>query len=367
MRFRLPLVVGLLGVSLLVAAKLSAQEKSDPQVEFKSPTHLLSPSGELVAWGWAKHANMLYNREALPAERLNRVKEWEHYTVMSPQFTVGVTIAQIGALTFASVELIDYAESSRRDATFFGPQSKEQSIFPANPYGNTELCNKENFCTLKFEEGRRRIAFNFVKTPKTPAISGEIELANREADESIALARPFSEPGHFFYENKIFAMPAKGNVRVEDRSYYLPEGSSFAIFDWGRGIWPRKSEWFWGQAAGKVGDRSVAINLGHGYGDDTRGTANAMLVDGKISKLRDVACDFDPADRMKPWKFTSDDGRLSLVFTPTYHQQSKQDILVAATELHKIHGTYSGQLVVDGKPIQVDKLLGFAEHMSQRW
>ncbi len=306
MRYRCLLVV-----ILFFARTLGAQASQDPQVEFTTPTKLLSPAGELEAWGWAKHANMIYNRDAIPAERLGRVKEWEHYTVMSPKFTVGVTIAQIGALTFASVELIDYAESSRRDATFFGPQSKASSIFPANPYGNTELRNKENFASLKFEEGRRSIAFNFLKTPKTPPISGEIELANREADESIALARPFAEPGHYFYENKIFAMPAKGNIRVDDKSHYLPEGASFAIFDWGRGIWPRKSEWFWGQGAGKVGERTVAINLGHGYGDDTRGTANAILVDGKITKLRNVTCDYDPADRMKPWKFTSDDGRLS--------------------------------------------------------
>ncbi|MBL9125067.1 MAG: DUF2804 domain-containing protein [Planctomycetaceae bacterium] len=354
-------------ILLLALSLASPLQAEDPQVEFTRPTNLLSSAGDLEAWGWARHAHMLYNREAIPAERLPRVKEWEHYTVMSPKFTAGITIAQIGGLTFASVELIDYAESSRRDAMFFGPQSKERSIFPANPYGSTELRNKENFCTLKFDEGERTIAFHFLPTPRTPAFTGKIQLANREADESIAITRPFPDPGHFFYENKIFAMPAQGSLRVAECTYDLPQGSSFAIFDWGRGIWPRKSSWFWGQGAGKQGERTVAINLGHGYGDDAKGTANAILIAGKLTKLRNVACEFDPADRMKPWKFTSDDGRLELTFQPIYHQEAKQDILVAATELHKIHGTYSGKLVVDGQTIQVDGLLGFAEHMNQRW
>jgi hypothetical protein len=353
-------------LTLSLTSALNAQEK-DPQVEFTSPTKLLAADGNLSAWGWGRRAQMIYNRDAIPAERLPRIKEWEHYTVMSPKFTAGVTIAQIGGLTFGSVEVIDYAEKTQKSAMFFGPQSKDRSIFPADPYGATQIRNADNVLALKFEENRRLLTFHFVKTASTPAFDGAIELANERGADSIALARPFEEPGHFFYENKIFGMHAKGDVTVDGKKYVFPADQSFAIFDWGRGIWPRKSQWFWGQAAGKVDGRVVAINLGDGYGDDTRGTANAILVDGKLHKLRNVKCDYDPADRMKPWKFTSDDGRLKLTFQPNYHQESKQEILIAATELHKIHGAFSGTLIVDGKPIEVKDLQGFAEHMSQRW
>jgi len=310
---------------------------------------------------------MIYNRDAIPAQRLNRVKEWEHYTVMSPSFTVGITIAQLGSLTLGSVEVIDYTENKRQDAMFLGPPSKDRSLLPATPYGNTDYRSNENFVSFKFEDRRRRLAFNLLKTPRTPAFAGQLELIDDPASDSIAIARPLDEPGQFFYENKVFGMLAKGNVQVDDKTYSLPDGESFAIFDWGKGIWPGKSQWFWGQAAGKVGGQLVAINLGHGYGDDSRGTANAILVDGRLHKLGDVTCEFDPNDRMKTWTFTSDDGRLSLTFHPTYHQHARQEALIAATELHKIHGHYSGTLVLDGKPLEVKQLLGFAEHMNQRW
>lgn len=352
-------------VALVLAGSACGQEKP-PQVEFTSSINLLSPDGVLDAWGWARRAHMIYNRDAIPAERLDRVKEWEHFTVMSPEFTAGVTIAQLGPLTFGAVEVIDYAQNKQYDAMFFGPQSKDRSIFPSTPYGATDYRAKENFISLKFDKDRRIITFNLEKSANKPAFAGEIELVDKPSTDSIALARPF-EPGQFFYENKIFGMPAQGKVQVDDKTYTFPEGKSFAIFDWGRGIWPGMSQWFWGQAAGMIGNGRVAINLGHGYGDDTRGTANAILVDDKLYKLRDVACEYDPADRMKPWKFTSDDGRLSLAFNPIYHQQAKQDTPIASTELHKIHGKYSGKLVLDGKTIEVKDLLGFAEHMSQRW
>lgn len=352
--------------TLSLAPPLAGQEQPK-QVEFTTATNLLSSQGTLEAWGWARRAQMIYNRDAIPAERLKRVKEWEHYTIMSPQFTLGITLAQIGSLTFGSVEYIDYGQSRRQDATFFGLPAKDRSIFPSHPYGNTDFRAQDNYITFTFEKNRRTLAFHLVKTATTPAFTGEIELHDEPATDSIAIARPFDEPGQFFYENKIFGMPAQGKVRIDEQSYSLPAGESFAIFDWGRGIWPGKSQWFWGQAAGNIGGRIVAINLGHGYGDDSRGTANAILVDGKLHKLRDVTCDYDPNDRMKPWTFTSDDGRLTLTFRPIYHQQAKQELLIAATELHKIHGIFSGTLLVDGKTIQVQHLLGFAEHMNQRW
>ncbi len=355
--------------SIIVACAIALFAGADrpEQVEFTAPTKLLSPQGTLVAQGWAKSALMQYNREAIPKELLPRVKEWEHYTVMSPEFTVGVTIAQIGSLTFGSVEVIDYKAESRRSAMFLVPFVVDRSLFPADPYGNTDLRRDERFVSLTFAKGKRTIGFNFTKTPSTPAITGKLELDNKKADESIALARPLDEPGQFFYENKIFGMPARGSVMVDDQTYTLPAGNSFAIFDWGRGIWPRHSKWFWGFGAGKVHGHAVAINLGDGYGDDSLGTANAMLVDAKLYKLRDVKYEFNPDDRMQPWKFASDDGRLSLTFRPIYHQEDKQEALVAATELHKIHGRFSGTLVIDGKPVKVDGLLGFAEHMQQRW
>ena len=354
-------------VVLIMASSIHGEEKA-AQVEFTSPTPLLSSDGSLAAWGWSKHAMMTYNRDAIPAARLGRVKEWEHYTVMSPPFTVGVTIAQLGSLSFGSAEIIDYKENKQQSAMFFGPPlSKSKSIFTANSFGNSTIRSKENIVSFKFENNRRLLSFHIEKTATAPAFVGEIELVNNRSDDSIAIARPFAGPGQFFYENKIFGMPASGSIKVDDKEYALPKGNAFAIFDWGRGIWPRTSAWFWGQAAGTIEGHQVAINLGDVYGDDSRGTANAILLDGKLHKLHELACDYDPADQMKPWKFKSDDGRLSLTFTPIYHQEAKQEILLAATELHKIHGHYSGTLIVDGKTITVKNLLGFAEHMSQRW
>lgn len=344
-----------------------ARERTE-QREFTTAVPLLDESGELSAWGWARRANMEYNRSAIPKARHSRIKEWEHYTIMSPEFTVGVTIVQLGTLVISSAELIDYREQSAKSTMFMSGSPADRSVLPADPYGETRQEQKGNFMSMAYADGKRRIDFRFAETKNAPAMEGTIELQDDPTGDSVAITRPFADEGQFFYENKIFGMPATGSVTVAGQSYTLPVGNSWAIFDWGRGIWPPASQWFWGQAAGRVGPRQVAINLGHGYGDDSRGTCNAILVDGKLHKLDIVDCEFDADDRMKPWQFTSNDGRLTLSFQPTYQQHSKQDLGFARAELYKIHGLYTGILVLDdGTKLEVKDLLGFAEHMEQRW
>lgn len=356
-------------VAAVCAANLFAPESRPrtEQKEFTSAVPLLDESGALSAWGWGRRAVMEYNRDAIPKKRQSRIKEWEHYTIMSPEFTVGVTIVQLGSILSGSAELIDYKSQSMRNAAFIISTPVDRSVFPADPYGQTKVVRKDDFVSLSFGDKRRVIEFLFAKTATSPEMSGKIELADDPANDSIAITRPFGE-GEFFYENKIFGLAATGSVVVDGNTYALPAGESWAIFDWGRGIWPHESSWFWGQAAGKVGNDRVAINLGHGYGDDSRGTCNAILVNGKLQKLDIVDCQFDPADRMRPWEFTSNDQRLTLTFRPLYQQHSKQDLGLISAELYKIHGHYSGTLVLDdGTELKVENLLGFAEHMKQRW
>ncbi len=52
---------------------------------------------------------------------------------MSPDFTLGVTLAQLGSLVLASAELIDYAAHSIATAMFMSGGKKDKSTFPVDP------------------------------------------------------------------------------------------------------------------------------------------------------------------------------------------------------------------------------------------
>lgn len=370
-------------VSRSAAADPRPPHPRTEQVEHVAPAPLLDAEGNVQSAGWARRAWMTYDRSRVPAALQGRVKEWEHYTIMSPAFTLGVTIAQLGPISFGSFEAIEYPDPATGEGGGIQPGGfflvmgvKDKSIFPDHPHGDTTLESDSGRVTLGYADGKRKISFEFAAKENLPAIEGEIELV--EAGESVAIARPFAEPNHFFYENKIFGMPASGSARVGAKEYVLPEGAR-AIFDWGRGVWPHEVTWFWGQAsgvknvpagAGRDGaPRAVSMNLGHGYGDDSKGTCNAILVDGRIHKTDTVFLEYDPADRMKPWKIGSNDGRIELDFRPVFNQHAKQSIpIVGATELHKIHGRFSGRLVLDdGSAVEVKEMLGFMEHAEHLW
>ncbi|MFO0946485.1 MAG: DUF2804 domain-containing protein [Planctomycetota bacterium] len=401
-RTSVALLMGLLWTGTIASIPSRAQETtSSPnpklqQVEFKEPLPLLGADGNLAAWGWARRALIEYNRDAIPQKLRGRIKEWEHYTVMSPTFTAGFTIARIGVLEFASVELIDYRQGTNQSAMILRAEKENRSPFPRHPYGDTTFSLGENSLSFRYADGKRRLAFRYAKSPLNPSFEGEVELTDAVEQESVAITRPFSQPGHFFYENKIFAMPATGYVMVDGKRYEFVVGQSFAIFDWGRGIWPRDSSWYWGQGAGIANGKRMGFNLGHGYGDDAKGTCNAILVDGVLHKLGHVrweesssadanqdhqntkpkpaseapqlAGENGDAQDLNPWHVYSDDGRMDLVFRPIYRQHVKQNLGVAAAELNKIHGTFTGTLVtVDGTKIPIQDFVGFLEHMTQRW
>ena len=46
-------------------------------------------------------------------------------------------------------------------------------------------------------------------------------------------------------------MPASGIVNFDGKEYVFPEGKSFGVLDWGRGVWTYKNTWYWGSASGQ--------------------------------------------------------------------------------------------------------------------
>ena len=72
--------------------------------------------------------------------------------------------------------------------------------------------------------------------------------------ESMVIATPFDKDKHFYYNQKINCMRAEGTVTYGyyNRTYTFDPADSFAVLDWGRGVWTYKNTWYWGSASGLV-------------------------------------------------------------------------------------------------------------------
>lgn len=71
---------------------------------------------------------------------------------------------------------------------------------------------------------------------------------------------------------------------------------------------------------------------------------------------------------MKPWQFTDNQGRLDLTFTPFKDRIAQTNLGIIFSEVHQMFGRYNGKAITDdGRVIQIENLVGFAEEHQARW
>ena len=148
---------------------------------------------------------------------------------------------------------------------------------------------------------------------------------------------------------------------------------SFAVLDWGRGVWTYKNTWYWGSASGQVDGVPFGWNIGYGFGDTRAASENVLFYNGKAHKLSQVVFhipmkDDGTEDYMKPWTFSSDDGRFEMDFVPVLDRKSKTTVAVIESDQHQVFGHFTGKAVLDdGTIIDVKDFFGFAEKVKNKW
>ncbi len=121
-------------------------------------------------------------------------------------------------------------------------------------------------------------------------------------DESLNVVIPRSRD-IFQFTAKHHSLPTSGFVKIGDKRYDFNPDYSFAVLDYGRGIWPRKAEWNWAMASQRLGGRRIGLNFGGKWTDGTGMTENAVFVDGVMTKIHeDVLFTYNKKNFMKPWK-----------------------------------------------------------------
>ena len=200
-------------------------------------------------------------------------------------------------------------------------------------------------------------------------ISAEITLTG-EPEESMVICTPFDKPKHFYYNQKINCMRAAGTVKLGDEELVFDPSESFAVLDWGRGVWTYHNTWYWGSASYQVGGVPFGWNIGYGFGDTSAATENMLFYNGKAHKLSAVKFNIPGGEKdfMSPWTFTSDDGRFEMDFVPIHDRASCTDVKLIKSDQHQVFGNFTGRATLDdGTVIEVKDFPGFAEKVENKW
>jgi hypothetical protein len=334
------------------------------QNEITSPGPLLDASGALLQRGWARRPLLAYD----PARVRGRLKEWDYYCVLCDDYGLALTVADLGYVGLVSVVWLDFQARTFKSSDMLRPFTRGRMKLPASSMqGDVAVRWGRRSVRVLRRPGEREIAIDWPRFRGREALEARLVLRSEEADDSLVVATPFAgHPSGFYYNQKVNCLLVEGEVRLGGSLRPFTPESSMGVLDWGRGVWPYSNSWYWGSASGRVDGRRVGWNIGYGFGDLSTHTENIVFIDGVGHKLDRV--DFHIDDWLRPWRLSSNNGRLEMDFHPVLDRNADINLGVFRSMQHQVFGHYSGQVVLDDdSALQIERVPGFAEKVVNRW
>ncbi len=333
---------------------------------------LLDQNGHLTEAGYAKSLILDYDRSAIKAKGF-RIKEWDYYYIGNEKFGVALTIADNSYHALSSMSLLDFENNinlTKGPLSFFS-------------FGKTNLPSTSKIGDVSASGKNVEISFkNDGKTRHLKAVQHDfygktfevdVELYD-EPQDSMVIATPFAkDKTAFYYNQKINCIKVKGFAKYGDKVYdFSDSNKSYAVLDWGRGVWTYKNTWFWGSLSSEVDGVPFGFNIGYGFGDTSNASENMIFYNGKAHKTDQIVFEIPQKDGkddyMSDWKFSTNDHRLDMTFTPMMDRSATIDFKVFCSIQHQVFGKFSGTAVLDdGTKIEFSNLVGFAEKVHNKW
>ena len=330
---------------------------------------LLKADGTLREPGWSRSMVQVYDRKAIKAPAF-RIKEWDYYLVLSQKndFGVAMTISDDGYIGLQSVSLLDFTKRWEHTETILNAFPMGKLKLPSNSSsGNTVYHDKRLNMEFIVAPGKRRLVCSFKNFCDGKSFSCDITLEQPPMD-SMVIATPWDKKGAFYYNQKINCMRASGSATFDGKTYTFDPATDFGTLDWGRGVWTYDNTWYWGSGNGVVNGKAFGFNIGYGFGNTKAASENILFYDGKCHKLDDVTFHIPPDSYMKPWKFSSSDGRFEMDFAPVLDRAAKIDAKVIVSDQHQVFGRLNGTAILDdGTKLEVRDMLMFAEKVHNRY
>lgn len=340
------------------------------QHEITRPHPLLDGDGNLIEAGWCRAPILAYNREAIRFPR-EEIREWDYYFAGNDRYGLGFSTASVGSLHRLSVNFMDFQNNIQANDTAFC--TPEESVLRSPPTSDGPLHFSWNGAESRYlrNGGETRLKVVFPNLLDGETLDADLRLEMPGGDTTVVVI-PFGDaPGMFYYNHKVNCIRVSGGFTLGGLHCDFDGWDAYSVMDWGRGVWPRRNQWYWGSASGRIGGRPFGFNIGYGFGDTSAATENMVVYDGVMHKLEEVSFLIPDGETsfMKPWRFTSSDNRFEMDFTPVLDRHSNPPPGAQyGSDQHQVFGYFTGRAVLDdGTALPVERLFGFAEKVVNRW
>lgn len=296
-----------------------------------------------------------------------RKKKWNYWCVFGEEIAFSATISHLDYATICVVYCLNYETQRFYEKTVILPFSRQLKL------------SEEVLGTAYFRHNDMGIHIDYIQNKtkmqvKVEDFDGELlqaslEIHHPEAYDSLNVVIPWNRQT-FQFTGKHLSLPASGTVKIGSQRFEFEPEDSFAVLDYGRGVWPRESSWNWAVASQRSLGRLVGLNFGGKWTDGTGMTENAFFVNGKMTKIHeDVLFRYNRENYKEPWlihtKFSDD---VKLTFTPFFERSSTNDMKLAKSETHQLFGYFNGFVrYPDGKKLKILQMLGAVEEHYAKW
>lgn len=288
--------------------------------------------------------------------RLRHHKRWQYVGIGSEEVFIGVAIVDLGWACTAFAYVFDRVRGEIVANWHQDGLPDLQGGVSDHLLDDADAWYRGPRARLSIQHGEDDTLTLSVRTPAMK-VQAEMSLDNM-APALLAVGR--IEGGGVHATQKTSALPVCGWLNVRGRRFDLAQ--AVASVDCSNGLLARDTDWRWASAH----SFDVGFNLQQGYFGSNE---NALWLDGQLIALGQARFEFDPKQPMAPWKVSTDDGLLDLVFTPEGARQEDRDLRLVASHYVQPVGTFSGTVRAsrEAPARQVNRLLGVTEDHRSRW
>jgi len=341
-----------------------------PPNEIQGPLSLLDDQGQPHNFGWSKHAFYSYEPALIYASRF-RFSQSDRYIIYSPTHMIVFEIRNDGGLGHMGISVISLRDKKR----------STQAFKKWLPLGSFEMPNtsvsgnirwKQKKMHLDFvcmESGARIIKMDIPKFGRHRSLRGALVLTSFKESESLVTNQPYrNDKNSFRYSCCAPWLFAEGVIQLGGSEIFFTRGNAWGILDWNRSARPKSDIRYWAAACGNSHGSQLSFCVGYSQNDSSFGTENAFFIDGKMFKLDQVTFHIPLSNWLSPWRFTSNDNRLEMAFTPHQERTDRRSLFLYSSTRRQVCGSFSGKVVLDDEiVIEFNNLTGFAERSKIRY
>ena len=335
-----------------------------------NPGPLLDEKGNLSEAGYAFDLVKEYRRKDIKGLK-SRIKEWDYYFINDDEYGIALTIDDNSYMGLVSVSILDFANHQEGTKSYMKWLTFGETNFPSSSKeGDVFTEGKKYSMFFQNKNGKRHLVCHMKNIVKGKDFSCDIVLEQTNPN-SMVIATPFKKKKHFYYNQKINLLKARGYFVFGNLNHQLKKGS-LGVLDWGRGVWTYSNTWYWSSLNASQYGHRVGFNLGYGFGDTSAASENMFFYDDKAYKLEDVTFNIPKNQKGKynfldKWELTSKSGDINLIFHPIIDRYANTNALIIQSKQHQVFGYFSGRIKLENETIVLDHLLGFAEMVKNRW